>query len=472
MVQDSDAYDGHAILIPPSFSSHESCCLATNSPKLQLAPGNYTVTFRLKVPDNQETNPVARIYTGFLTNDWNEIATQTISPSDFRQPDAYQDFNLSFTIDTLISGFECRIDHWQGTQTELYVDYFRIIRSGGQALPLFTTILVPLIITPEEMPFQNTAPGRFTAAFEAAGGLVLNPDEFMAALNPEFMIEFTKPILGAAHPAIMAAQVQLAQGNYLGSLLTIRDALRPNVVAEIRVEPEHHDIESGRSDSVDVVINGVTGIGAFSFEMEYDSDIIRVDSVLMGSFLGSTGRPLSVHNPAIDNINGNLNFRGTTSGEDPGANGSGNLATILFTSKTEGSTSLTLKEVRINNADNLSLTVGSIISGRVSVYTPTGVFSGNLYPDQFTLWQNYPNPFNPATQISYAIPEASFLEIQVYNIFGQKIKTLISKYQTPGNHAVTWDGTDNSGKRVSSGIYYYRLTADNFNKTMKMTLIK
>lgn len=93
-------------------------------------------------------------------------------------------------------------------------------------------------------------------------------------------------------------------------------------------------------------------------------------------------------------------------------------------------------------------------------------------PNEFVVHQNYPNPFNPTTKISYELPKAEKVEIVIYNIFGQKVRTIISEYQRPGYHSVIWDGTGNTGERVSSGVYYYKVTAGKYNVTKKMTFMK
>ena len=88
------------------------------------------------------------------------------------------------------------------------------------------------------------------------------------------------------------------------------------------------------------------------------------------------------------------------------------------------------------------------------------------------LYQNYPNPFNPETTISYQLPENSEVELAIYNLKGQKVKTLVNELLPAGQHSVVWDGKDDNGKSVSSGIYFYKLKTGNFEKTKKMILMK
>jgi hypothetical protein len=94
------------------------------------------------------------------------------------------------------------------------------------------------------------------------------------------------------------------------------------------------------------------------------------------------------------------------------------------------------------------------------------------FPKDFELKQNYPNPFNPTTVIEYALPQASEVKIRIYNILGQRVRNLVEEYQAAGYKQVPWDGKDDNGKDVGSGIYFYRLEAKNFVKCRKMMLLK
>ena len=85
---------------------------------------------------------------------------------------------------------------------------------------------------------------------------------------------------------------------------------------------------------------------------------------------------------------------------------------------------------------------------------------------------NYPNPFNPTTTISFSIPEAANTTIEIYNIRGQKVKTLLNAHLDADQHEVTWQGTDDNGKNVTSGIYFYKLNSGRYTATKKMILLK
>jgi len=101
----------------------------------------------------------------------------------------------------------------------------------------------------------------------------------------------------------------------------------------------------------------------------------------------------------------------------------------------------------------------------------TGV-NDNIKPVKYQLFQNYPNPFNPTTQIGYTLPSSSNVTLKIYDILGREVKTLVNKEQNSGVYNLTWDGTDNSGNLVTSGIYIYQIHANNFIKSSKMILMK
>jgi len=93
-------------------------------------------------------------------------------------------------------------------------------------------------------------------------------------------------------------------------------------------------------------------------------------------------------------------------------------------------------------------------------------------PFEYALNQNYPNPFNPATEINYQLPRNDHVELIVYNPLGQKIRTLVCKNQKTGSYSVQWDGKNEMGEKVPSGVYFYRLQAGEFEKVRKLTLLR
>jgi hypothetical protein len=90
----------------------------------------------------------------------------------------------------------------------------------------------------------------------------------------------------------------------------------------------------------------------------------------------------------------------------------------------------------------------------------------------FSLNQNRPNPFNPTTEIAFSLPRGAEVTLAIYNITGQRIATLIDHHLEAGSHSIIWNGRDETGRTVSSGIYFYRLKAGEFTETRKMVLLK
>jgi hypothetical protein len=93
-------------------------------------------------------------------------------------------------------------------------------------------------------------------------------------------------------------------------------------------------------------------------------------------------------------------------------------------------------------------------------------------PDQFQLGQNFPNPFNPTTVIGYKLPVNSNVKLSIFNVLGQKIKTLANGFQNSGEHSLVWDATDEKNNSVSSGIYFYCLQTEEMNLQKKMLFIR
>ncbi|RLC45460.1 MAG: hypothetical protein DRH57_07950, partial [Candidatus Cloacimonadota bacterium] len=93
-------------------------------------------------------------------------------------------------------------------------------------------------------------------------------------------------------------------------------------------------------------------------------------------------------------------------------------------------------------------------------------------PAIFELGQNYPNPFNPETKIEYQLPKDTQVEISIYNILGEKVRTLLNENRKAGYHSIIWNGTDHRNRELPSGIYLYRIKTDGYSAIKKMLLIK
>ncbi len=136
------------------------------------------------------------------------------------------------------------------------------------------------------------------------------------------------------------------------------------------------------------------------------------------------------------------------------------------------------------------LPAGPTPSGTCNIFSLKGVYSqanikelsastiygylmkADILPETYELAQNYPNPFNATTKISFGLPEASHVRLDIYNLSGQKIRTLVDDQYQPGYYSLEWNGTDDGQNTVSSGVYFYRLSSAEGVRSMKMTLLK
>jgi hypothetical protein len=161
-------------------------------------------------------------------------------------------------------------------------------------------------------------------------------------------------------------------------------------------------------------------------------------------------------------------YRSTESGFDP--KGAEPLATLI-------STEFTDETVEVGTAYYYRFSAFDF-SGNESTFsqefmaTVTSIGENNSVPTEYALLQNYPNPFNPETTIEYQLPEAGQVRITIYSILGVPIRTLVDRSQPVGHYKINWDGRDNAGGLMPSGLYFYRIESGNFSAMKKMIMMK
>ncbi len=121
--------------------------------------------------------------------------------------------------------------------------------------------------------------------------------------------------------------------------------------------------------------------------------------------------------------------------------------------------------------DDFSVKKVTMVEVPTSVNDPKNYAKFEL-PKEYILKQNYPNPFNPTTTIAYSVPKDSKIQMEIYNLMGQKVKTLFNGFNAAGSHKIEWDGTNDAGKPLSSGVYLLILRSGNFVTAKRMTLLK
>lgn len=98
--------------------------------------------------------------------------------------------------------------------------------------------------------------------------------------------------------------------------------------------------------------------------------------------------------------------------------------------------------------------------------------SDDQLPYQFSLSQNTPNPFNPVTTIEFSIPQRSIVTVEIFNALGQKVRTLVNEPKAAGSYRIEWNGQNDTGLPVATGVYVYRIQAGDFSQTKKMVLVR
>ena len=127
-----------------------------------------------------------------------------------------------------------------------------------------------------------------------------------------------------------------------------------------------------------------------------------------------------------------------------------------------------------DQAGNYDLTANAIVRG-VCDYISLNlseIETETFIPESYVLHQNYPNPFNPTTQIRFDLPNDSYVSIDIYDLMGRKIKSLVNKNQAAGYRSVHWNATNDLGQSLSAGMYIYTIQAGEFRQNRKMVLLK
>jgi len=138
----------------------------------------------------------------------------------------------------------------------------------------------------------------------------------------------------------------------------------------------------------------------------------------------------------------------------------------------EGDQSIPAGEIELIKLEGKYDIISSLGSSEKHQPVYVEIAKSRLMPKCFDLSQNYPNPFNPTTTIAFSLPEPCHATLTIYNTIGQKVTTIVNQFYPEGTHEVNWNSQDDYGKRVSSGIYFYKLETDVFTDTKKMILLK
>ena len=248
----------------------------------------------------------------------------------------------------------------------------------------------------------------------------------------------------------------------------------------VSVSPEDLVIccAEGETGTFDVLIDNASDLGAFEIELKLDPEVVEVEDVTLGSFIGSTGRTVNPLGPNIDNETGLVKFGAWTLGQPVGPEGSGKLATVTVgIRECEKISPVSIVDAEVVDRYGWPSTLDKIIGGTVTTECPTAAGSvQRLVPEVYGLYPNIPNPSSPSTVISFGIPgrygQSVSVELLIYNVRGQMVRRLADDRYGPGYHEIRWDGCDEDGRELPSGTYFCRMKAGGHIETSKIVLLR
>lgn len=238
-------------------------------------------------------------------------------------------------------------------------------------------------------------------------------------------------------------------GNWRSGALA--KSTEPNRVAEVGMGNIHW--EKDNMFTIALEISRAANLYCAGFAIDYDPEVLKIVDI---------AKPrLSKEYSLAYNIKGNQ-VKLALAGAHP-LNRDGVIANIkceMLKAVPDGATPLMIKDAFVNED-------GDIVNIQQLDFR-----NQRSIPTDYALSENFPNPFNPQTKIRYQLPQKGNVVLKVFNLLGQEIRTLVNEDKSAGFYEVQWDGTDNLGQGVSSGIYVYRIQAGDFIQTKKLAVLK
>jgi hypothetical protein len=210
--------------------------------------------------------------------------------------------------------------------------------------------------------------------------------------------------------------------------------------------------------------NDQNDVKAAETQLMFDADVLELVQINGAALEVCDGLPFAVAR-AVDGQNNRIGIVVAAIGAGATVKGNPTLATVTFRWKSDQAVQTTLRLESSELADAF----GNELTGQTS---SLDVGTQGLIPNSFALFQNYPNPFNPTTQIRFDLAKDADVRLVIYNVMGQEVRTMVAASLPAGSHRIGWNGLDNNGLSVGSGIYVYRITAGGFVQSKKMLLTR
>lgn len=259
---------------------------------------------------------------------------------------------------------------------------------------------------------------------------------------------------------------------YTGNITVESKQVKPGDNFSLDMRLSNNNVDIGglfvpmHYSSSDIIFDSATFVGSLLTSNFSEGVSIQPDNVIWISYIPNSFSSGIIPIVATDGLIATLHF--TVS--DAAIQGLISVDSINEVFETSpGSGTFAQTNVQVSDPTGDSTFYPEFTKGIVSVTVPTGIEDNlvNGLPGEFALAQNYPNPFNPATNIDFALPTASHVKLEIFNVLGQLVKTLVDNSLEAGIHSVEFDASSQS-----SGIFFYRLTHKDGIETKKMILIK
>jgi hypothetical protein len=222
------------------------------------------------------------------------------------------------------------------------------------------------------------------------------------------------------------------------------------------------DVEAwwpGRVFEVTARVEGMSDVAAYGLRISYDPEKVKPLAADQAVSQGNVFDENSAGSLFFHRVQpGMIEVASGRIGADWSASGDAELASIRF--------------VALGDDPGVIDIVGGEVVNSALVGLPVRVEKARALPMVAALHQNYPNPFNPSTEIRFDIPTARDVKLRIYNQLGQTVRTLVDQRMKAGTYAFEWDGSNEGGHGVASGVYFYNLEAGDFTQIRKMTLVK
>ena len=233
-------------------------------------------------------------------------------------------------------------------------------------------------------------------------------------------------------------------------------------------------IRKGNTFTLRLNAADITDLAGWQTDIAFDPALLKANNVSEGNFLKQGNGRTFFQKGTIKNKQGRVTGIKSARISRGGAKGEGTLLSVKFTATANGQGRVVFRNFRAGSStgETIQSTLPeiTIVVGNTPAAPP-------LQPDETALLHNYPNPFNPETWIPYQLAEAAEVTFHIYAANGALVRTLDLGHQSPGiyqyrSRAAYWDGKNEVGEPVASGVYFYTLTAGDFTATRKMLIRK